>query len=244
MGTTVDDLIALKDYAVETLTSIAGDEHVPASVRQFARHVVESAVVYDAAEANEDVTSVEQYEQQMEAIPNSDRRRRLAALLTVRGCATACEMPDDPPRYALMGSDEGSADNGGPWWDFGEDWRQLADTAANQEHPEDWPPVLLVDLDSGEQWTCELIYETHVAGKPDPHDPNLALWFTPGAIRDHFEAREDEVAEWVAKATDEQLVVIGEDCLGHDSLYREFHEALEYEVEQSIKKGDAEGKED
>lgn len=241
MGTTVDDLIALKDYAVETLTSIAADEHVPASVRQFARNVVESAMVYDAAEGNEEVVSVEEYEERQAALPNSERRLWLDRLLKIHGCARHCETPDDPPRYALMESDEGSADNGGPWWEFGEDWQQVAEAAANQEHPEDWPPALLVDLDSGEQWSCELVYSTHVAGKVDPNDRNLALWFTPGAIRDHFEADDDERGKWVANASDEQLAAIGEACLEHDSIYSEFHDALAHEVDQSIK---GEGKEE
>lgn len=235
MGTTVDDLIGLKDYAVETLTSIAGDEHVPASVRQFARNVVERALVYDAAESAEDIVSVEQYEERQAALPNSERRLWLDRLLSLHGRARDCEIPEAPARYALMEADKGSADNGGPWWEFDEDWNYLANAAANQEHPEDWPPTLLVDLDSGEQWTCELTYRTRVVGKPDPNDPNLALWFTPDAIRQHYDALDDDSAKWVEDATDEQLAAIGQDCLGHDSLYREFHEALEYEVEQSIK---------
>lgn len=234
MGTTVDDLIGLKDYAVETLTSIAGDEHVPASVRQFARNVVERAMVYDAAEGNEDVVSVEEYEERQAALPNSERRLWLDRLLSLHGCATNVELPDDPPRYALMEADKGPADNGGPWWEFHENWRALAEAAANQERPDEWPPVLLVDLDTGEQWTCELTYVTHVAGKVDPNDPNLALWFTPDAIRDHFEADDDERGKWVENATDEQLAAVGQNCLGYDAIYSAFHDALATEVEAAI----------
>ena len=57
-------------------------------------------------------------------------------------------------------------------------------------------------------------------------DPNLALWFTPDAIRDHFEDGESSYAELVEAATDEQLRAVGDDALSSDYLYSARHEVL------------------
>lgn len=64
--------------------------------------------------------------------------------------------------------------------------------------------------------------------EPPTHndDPALALWFTPAAIRSHFDGDDDETAEWVANASDEELREIGEACLSADSLYGLFHMLL------------------
>lgn len=94
------------------------------------------------------------------------RDEHLSALIAEHGRATDCELPDTLPRYALMQADEGPGDNGGPWWDFGDDWRLLAEAATGQEHPEDWPAKLLVDLDTGGRYDCELQYHVHVYGEP------------------------------------------------------------------------------
>lgn len=55
----------------------------------------------------------------------------------------------------------------------------------------------------------------------------LALYFTPSAIRDHFDGDTSDIAEKVAIATDTQLEELGEWCLTSDTLYREFHRLLE-----------------
>lgn len=63
-------------------------------------------------------------------------------------------------------------------------------------------------------------------------DEDLVLWFTPGAIREHFEADTEragkvgDAARAVMKATDEELRGLGEWCLGADTLYLEFHRLL------------------
>lgn len=54
----------------------------------------------------------------------------------------------------------------------------------------------------------------------------LAIWFTPGAIRQHFEDDGSYMAQFVARATDEDLTRVGQWCLGSDVLYKEFHKLL------------------
>lgn len=56
--------------------------------------------------------------------------------------------------------DEGPADNG-PWWTVGGDWRKLVEDSSTQEEPQWWPASLVVDMDSGEEWECELQYFVH-----------------------------------------------------------------------------------
>lgn len=65
-------------------------------------------------------------------------------------------------------------------------------------------------------------------------DDKLALWFTPEAIREHFEGDADQRTEWVEAASDEQLVKLGEYCLSADPLYREFHRLLRDAVDNQI----------
>lgn len=81
-------------------------------------------------------------------------------------------------------------------------------------------------------WTPERVHESWMSY----HEANtsLALWFTPQAIRDHFDGDEDERSEWVANATDEQLAAVGQDALGYDSIYREFHESLAVIVDDAM----------
>jgi hypothetical protein len=65
-------------------------------------------------------------------------------------------------------------------------------------------------------------------------EPNpLALYFTPDAIRDHFEGdvidnnEDGGLATWIVhEATDDQLRELGEACLTSDTLYSEFHRLL------------------
>lgn len=59
-----------------------------------------------------------------------------------------------------------------------------------------------------------------------PDTELLALYFTPDAIRQHFEDDESAVASAVAHASDEQLAEVGEAALTADTLYREFHRLL------------------
>lgn len=54
----------------------------------------------------------------------------------------------------------------------------------------------------------------------------LALYFTPEAIRQHFEGDEGPLADAVRDATDEALRLVGIECVTADSLYREFHRLL------------------
>lgn len=52
----------------------------------------------------------------------------------------------------------------------------------------------------------------------------LALFFTPGAIRDHFEC--SDYADKVDAMTDEELMQFGFDALVCDSVYDAFDRAL------------------
>lgn len=58
------------------------------------------------------------------------------------------------------------------------------------------------------------------------NDPLLALWFTPGAIRDHFEGDDDELGRKVDGMSDAELAEVGEVILGSDALYKTFHRLL------------------
>lgn len=55
---------------------------------------------------------------------------------------------------------------------------------------------------------------------------NYALWFTPDAIRDHFD---DDPR--VTLASDERLRRVGMDALSTDTIYEAFHEALKEALE-------------
>lgn len=72
-----------------------------------------------------------------------------------------------------------------------------------------------------------------VSSNPETNE-NLALWFTPEAIRSHFEGDDDEVSRAVEAATDDQLVRVGEACLCADTLYEEFHRLLTAVVEDVL----------
>lgn len=72
-------------------------------------------------------------------------------------------------------------------------------------------------------------------------DGNLAVWFTPDAIRDAFDlvgddSEDEEVRRraWVDSATDAQLRGIGEGCISSDALWSLFHELIEYEVDAAM----------
>jgi hypothetical protein len=57
-------------------------------------------------------------------------------------------------------------------------------------------------------------------------EKNYALWFTPDAIREHFD---DDPR--VQLATDERLLRVGMDALSCDVIYEAFHEALKDALE-------------
>lgn len=56
------------------------------------------------------------------------------------------------------------------------------------------------------------------------NDASLALWFTPQAIREHYEGDDDDPT---AGMTDDELAKAGHQALLDDGLYRAFHAALE-----------------
>lgn len=96
------------------------------------------------------------------------RKERLDELLEEYGCADACEIREAKlGRFVVMEADEGAADNGGPWWDTGDNWRFLLDTVAGQEYPNDWPAETLFDLDTEDEWP---VYQT-VAYEPEGSPP-------------------------------------------------------------------------
>lgn len=66
---------------------------------------------------------------------------------------------------------------------------------------------------------------THDLSDPDEH---LRLWFTPDAIRDHFEGDEPDPTGGLS---DNDLRKVGEAALTNDLLYRAFHDSLVYGLE-------------
>lgn len=66
------------------------------------------------------------------------------------------------------------------------------------------------------------------------NDTRLALWFTPQAIRDHYDGDDTAEARWVSTATDDQLADVGSSCLGDDVLYRTFHEVLDAVIGEGL----------
>jgi len=89
------------------------------------------------------------------------REKMLNKLIEEHGRATECTiiLSNPPERYALMESDEGGGNNGGPWWNVGDDPAKLVENSLGQEYPGDWPAELLVDLDTGEtlEWEVKVV---------------------------------------------------------------------------------------
>ena len=73
--------------------------------------------------------------------------------------------------------------------------------------------------------------------RPDHEgDPELALWVTPQAIRDAKDGADadDDVGQWIANATDEQLVEVGKRCLQDGGLYMAFHRAIYWAARETM----------
>ena len=79
-----------------------------------------------------------------------EARRRAVhdALVPEFGRARGCDEPRWLPRWVLLEQDV-LGKSAGAWHVFGDDPEELLKTSCGQEYPEDWPPFLLVDLDSG-----------------------------------------------------------------------------------------------
>jgi hypothetical protein len=67
-------------------------------------------------------------------------------------------------------------------------------------------------------------------------DNHLAVYFTPGAIRDRYdgEPEDDPRRVWAENATDAELREIGESCLNSDSLWKHFRELIDGEIDEVI----------
>lgn len=93
---------------------------------------------------------------------------------------------------------------------------------------------------TGQQQIANETYGEHYRPLRDAIDTlrqdcaHRALWFTPDAIREHFEAGDDEIARLVKEADDEQLQAVGEDALQADVFYREFHDELRRSAEEIL----------
>lgn len=99
------------------------------------------------------------------------RMEAFNALVKAHGMANHCETGHPIGRYAVMQEDAGPADNGGPWWITGEDWRKLLKhEAVDDEDPTYWPPAWLFDLDTGAEYPLRMDYIASVDG-PEPDDP-------------------------------------------------------------------------
>lgn len=67
-----------------------------------------------------------------------------------------------------------------------------------------------------------------MAKKNTIRDEDLALWFTPQALRDHFDGDDSEVAEAVLNADDDTLRELAQGALSSDILYSVFHEECKF----------------
>lgn len=69
-------------------------------------------------------------------------------------------------------------------------------------------------------------------------DENIALWFTPQAIKDHFDT-EEGISDFLDTLTDKEIrEEISWACINSDSLYKIFHELLrDWTLELAWKKG-------
>lgn len=84
------------------------------------------------------------------------RAKNATELFLRFGIADECDhggetLPNPLPRFAIMEADNGPADNGGPWWNFGDSHDELLDASRNQEEPDWWPAEAVFDLDTGEK---------------------------------------------------------------------------------------------
>ena len=66
---------------------------------------------------------------------------------------------------------------------------------------------------------------------PAKEEEVLAVWFTPEAIRQHFELHSDNVARWVATATDAELLEVALHAMDADALWSTFHDVLVASIE-------------
>ena len=57
-------------------------------------------------------------------------------------------------------------------------------------------------------------------------DESMAVWYTPQAIREHFDASEGEIEKWVEAASDEELAAVGEEAISCERVWTDFHESL------------------
>jgi len=89
-----------------------------------------------------------------------------------------------------------------------------------------------------EGWTTHDLHEAtesyrdvSVVSPEDVIPYDLRLSFTPAAIREHFDGDDHDP---VGHLTDEQLTEIGKVALTDEGLYRAFHEALVWALEESV----------
>lgn len=79
---------------------------------------------------------------------------------------------------------------------------------------------------------CEEADDDTESTKVNPEaDPFLRLYFTPSAIRSHFECDDDDPTE---NLTDDDLAAIGAMAIQDDSLYRVFHEVLSFALDEYV----------
>lgn len=80
-------------------------------------------------------------------------------------------------------------------------------------------PIEVTNSDTGESERFRMQAWEHTAAKPVDED-FYACWFTPDAIRDHFDS------DVVDNLAPDQLWQIAEYCISADSLWDLFHELL------------------
>jgi hypothetical protein len=91
--------------------------------------------------------------------------------------------------------------------------------------PEECADMDSEDLESWIRGNWEGIDRQPLVGQRDMR-PDLALWFTPAAIREHFDGGDPGDYPGIEAATDEELEEVGAWCLSQDTLYRLYHSLL------------------
>lgn len=80
--------------------------------------------------------------------------------------------------------------------------------------------------------------------EPSIPDEFLAVWFTPDAIRDHFDGAEDDDDPrliWAMSASDEDLREVGNGCVSDDAMWSLFHVLIEENIDAVMAERKAKG---
>lgn len=134
-------------------------------------------------------------------------------------------LSDDEARSLLGEGFHTSLRKGGP----GDPYAAEAWLAIHNMPPETWRSVLSFLVDGLDSMGYALV------NKDENGDiPALAMWFTPDAIRDHFQDEDDDRGRWVEQASDQQLAAIGSECVNETVVCDTFRESLRRAVDSAM----------